>query len=134
MSTLQSDLDISLLMVEDDPVARNVILRMVERRFPACTIYTAENGREGLELYKQHSPELVISDINMPEMNGIDMAREIRTIDPDARFIVLTAYGNQSFLQTFTEIGFCAYLLKPVNFKELFTIIESCVGKSGGGG
>lgn len=120
----------SLLIVEDDKIARDVIVRMVGLKFPGYTIYAAENGRRGLELYKEHTPELVITDINMPEMDGIEMAREIRLISAEATYIVLTAYGNKSFFDQFNEIGYCAYLMKPIDFKELFAMIEKCSAES----
>ena len=126
MASVQSTSPFTLLIVEDDKTARDVIARMVGLKFPGCTILTADNGKMGLELYKEHRPGMVITDINMPEMDGIAMAREIRTMDADATYIVLTAYSNKSFLEQFKEIGYCAYLMKPVNFQELFAMIEKC--------
>ena len=99
---------------------------MVANEFPHCTINSAENGIMGLELYQELTPDLVITDINMPGMGGIEMAREIRSIDANARFIVMTAYSDKDLLEKFQEVGFCVYLLKPLNFEELFAAIEKC--------
>jgi len=121
-----SDSSFSLMIVEDDKAARDVIARMVGLKFPDFITYTAENGKQGLELFKEHAPDMVITDINMPEMDGIEMAREIRSIDNNVTYIVLTAYSNTSFLEKFTEIGYCAYLMKPIDFNKLFATIESC--------
>lgn len=126
MESYQSHPIFSVLIVEDDKAARDIMVRMVDLKFPRCTVYSAENGKRGLELFKAHSPEMVITDINMPVMDGIEMAREIRLIDANAIYIVLTAYGNQSFLDEFNEIGYCAYLMKPIDFKALFAVIEKC--------
>lgn len=126
MTTNETEKTFCLLMVEDDPVARTVILRMVERRFPNCVVHEAENGKEGLRLFEEHRPDIVVTDINMPEMDGVAMARAIRELDAGATFIVLTAYGNQRFVDELSAVGYCAYLLKPVNFKELFATIEKC--------
>jgi len=117
---------LSLLIVEDDKMALSIIVRMVANEFPHCTIHSAENGIMGLELYKELTPDLVITDINMPGMGGIEMAREIRSIDVNARFIVMTAYSDIDLLEKFQEIGFCVYLLKPLKFEELFAAIEKC--------
>jgi len=130
MTTDQSRTSFSLLIVEDDKAARDVIARMVGLKFPDCTIYTADNGRIGLELFKEHTPYMVITDINMPDMDGIEMAREIRAINASATYIVLTAYDNKGFFEQFEEIGYCAYLMKPVDFKELFAMIEMCRAQS----
>jgi YesN/AraC family two-component response regulator len=60
-------------------------------------------------------------------MNGIEMAREIRAINPDTAFVVLTAYGAEQFKKSFAEIGVCSFLNKPIDFQELFDSIESCI-------
>lgn len=125
MPTLQPD-SFSLMVVEDDRDARDILVRMVSLRYPHCTIYTADNGKMGLELYREHEPDIVLTDVNMPEMDGIEMAREIRLIKGNATYIVLTAYGDRGFFEKFQEIGYCGYLMKPINFKELFATIEKC--------
>lgn len=117
---------LSLLVVEDDLAARNIIVTMIGVRFRGCIVYTAENGREGLELFKKHKPPVVVTDINMPEMDGIEMAQAIRALDPNTAFLVLTAYGDQRFKESFSDVGFCSFLMKPVDFKELFASIERC--------
>lgn len=117
----------TLLMVEDDLTARELIVQMIEVRFPGCTVYTADNGREGLEVFKKQNPPLVVTDINMPVMDGLEMAREIRALNPDTSFLVLTAYGDEKFQKSFREVGFCSFLRKPVDFQELFDSIEICL-------
>ena len=88
----------SLLIVEDDNSACEIIARMSAKEFPNCTIQTAENGLIGLKLYKAITPDIVITDINMPVMDGIDMAREIKSVNPNVKFIVLTAYDDGKLL------------------------------------
>ena len=126
MASDQSRPKLSLLIVEDDKMALNIIVRMVGMEFPGCTIRTAENGIIGVQLYKELPPDIVLTDINMPQMGGIEMAREIRSIDVNATFIVMTAYSDKDLLERFREIGFCVYLLKPLNFEELFAGIKKC--------
>jgi YesN/AraC family two-component response regulator len=126
MASSPSRVPFSLLIVEDDKTARAITARMVALKFPECTIYSAEDGKRGLQLFKEHAPDIVLTDINMPEMDGIEMARQIRMLSPDATYIVLTAYGDKGFFEQFKEIGFCAYLMKPVDFQELFVTIEKC--------
>jgi YesN/AraC family two-component response regulator len=117
----------SLLLVEDDKAALDLLCVMISRKFPNSKIYFAENGKAGVELFKDHLPEIVITDINMPVMDGIEMAGEIKSIKADTQFIVLTAYSNRVYLEKFIEIGFCAYILKPVVFEKLFDAIENCI-------
>jgi YesN/AraC family two-component response regulator len=116
----------SLLLVEDDDMARGIITRIVASKFPECTIYAAENGKIGLELFKEHSPDLVVTDINMPEMDGIEMARQTKAINPDSSYIVLSANSDVKTVEKFKKIGYCAYLVKPLEFKALFDAIANC--------
>lgn len=126
MPALQSPPPFSLLIVEDDRSACDIIARMVGLRYPDCTIYTADNGLKGLELFKKHSPDIVLTDVNMPVMDGVELAREIRSIKAKATYIVLTAYSSKIIFEKFKDIGVCAYLLKPIDFEELFAAIEKC--------
>lgn len=126
MTTARSSDSFSLLFVEDDPIVCLAIGRMLAREFPGATVYTAENGRIGLELFKEHTPEIVITDINMPVMDGIEMAGKIKEIKSDTRFIVLTGYSEKNYQEKFSAIGFYEYIIKPVDLDKLFAVIEKC--------
>jgi len=126
MVTEQSIVSYSLLVVEDDTMVCLAIGRMIARQFPDATVYTAENGQIGLEIFKEHSPEIVITDINMPVMDGIEMAGKIKSIKVDTKFIVLTGYSDKNYLERFSEIGFDDYIVKPVELRKLFAAIEKC--------
>jgi YesN/AraC family two-component response regulator len=126
MVTEQALASFSLLFVEDDSMICMAIGRMIAMQFPDVTVYTAENGQIGLELFKEHTPDIVITDINMPIMDGIQMAREIKSIKTNTKFIVVTGYSNKNYLEKFSEIGFDDYIVKPVDFKKLFATIERC--------
>ena len=119
----------SILVVEDDSTTCVMLGTIIRHKFPDAAVYLAENGSIGAELFSEHTPELVITDINMPVMDGIEMATRIRALRPDARFIVLTAYSSKDYFERFSEIGFCEYLLKPVQFPALFAAIEKCLLK-----
>jgi YesN/AraC family two-component response regulator len=120
---------ISILAVEDDKVTREVLNLMIPRRFPDVTIYTTKNGKTAVELFKKHKPEIVITDIQMPEMDGIEMAGEIKAIEADTKFIVVTAYSNTSYYEKFNNIGFHDFLPKPIEFDKLFAAIEKCIAE-----
>jgi YesN/AraC family two-component response regulator len=121
---------ISLLIVEDDKETLAIITRMVAKKFPDYTVYGAENGVAGIEIFKQFNPDLVITDANMPVMDGVEMVRSIRRLGADKTFIVVTAYSDKVIFDTFRGLGVCAYLLKPLDFNELFASIEICITKS----
>ena len=120
---------LSLLLVEDDKSAIAVLNAMIQRKFPDIAIFTAADGRQGVELGKEHSPDIVITDINMPGMDGLQMAGEIKSIKPDTRIIVFTGYSDKIHLDNFDAIGISAYILKPIEFQQLFTAIEKCIAE-----
>ena len=118
---------LSLLIVEDDKLASEVTFIMVSQTFPNVTVYSAENGKMGVELFKKHNPDIVITDINMPGMDGIQMASEIKRINTDTKFIVLTGYSDKNYTKKFSEIGINDYIVKPIVFEKLFSSIERCI-------
>ncbi len=118
---------VSILIVDDDRVTREMTGLMVSRKFPNNTVYIANGGKTGLEQFKKHTPGLVITDIQMPEMDGMEMADAIKKINPDTRFIVLTAYGNTYFNEMFGKIGSNDLLSKPIEFDRLFALIEKII-------
>lgn len=116
----------SLLIVEDDQVIGEMLVKVIQRKYREATIYCAGNGQIGVDLFKKHRPDIVITDINMPVMNGIEMAAGIKAIQADAHMIVMTAYSDKAHFEKFSDIGFCAYLLKPIILPTLFAAIEKC--------
>ena len=120
---------ISMLIVEDEKMICEVLDIMISRKFPDAALYFAENGKLGVELFKKHLPEIVITDIQLPVMDGIEMAGEIRSIQIGTRFIVLTAFSNSDYYDKFTKIGFHDFLTKPIEFDKLFTAIEKCIAE-----
>lgn len=125
----QSKSKLSIMIAEDDENARETLCLMVKMKFPDAKINSAEDGSKGLELFKTYTADIVITDVSMPVMNGIEMAAKIKSIKADTKFIVLTAYNEKIFFEKFSEIGFSSYILKPIEFKKLFVAIEKCVAE-----
>jgi len=117
---------LSLLYVEDDEFARKITCKLISMGFPELIIHQAENGKVGLELFKEHTPDIVISDINMPIMNGIQMAREIRSFSPHAPIIIVTAHSDKRHLDDILNMGIAHCVAKPIDHKRLFEAIEAC--------
>ena len=118
---------IAILYVEDDPVTRNILGKMFPLKFPDIEFHTAGNGKIGLEQYKNLSPDIVITDINMPVMDGIKMAAEIKTLHSDAIIIIISAYSDTNYLLDAIDIGVNHYILKPIDYKKLFATIGKCI-------
>jgi two-component system, cell cycle sensor histidine kinase and response regulator CckA len=118
---------ISLLYVEDDPVTRETICTVLAKKFPAMSIHTAENGEAGLALFREHRPDIVLTDISMPVMDGIQMARSIRCLNPASNIIVATAISDTHHLLEAIQIGISRYVLKPIDFSMLFEALYDCI-------
>ena len=118
-------IDIAVLYVEDDKSARYGMGELLRRR--VRTLLEAENGAQGLELFREHRPEVVVTDINMPVMGGLAMTREIKALDRRAQVIVTTAYSDTSDLMQAIEVGVDAYVVKPVDQQKLVEALEKCV-------
>lgn len=112
-----------LLYVEDDASIREEMIEILELDFEH--FHVAVNGEEGLKMYKEFNPDIVISDIQMPIMDGISMAKEILSINPDAKIILTTAFNEAGYLEQAKNIGVSDYVNKPVNITELFEKLDA---------
>ncbi len=110
--------DLSVLLVEDDAAVRAPVESMLGALFRE--VRSAADGQEGLECYRQMRPDLVISDISMPRMDGLAMARAIRKERVDQPLIFSTAHGDSDLLMRAIELNVEGYLIKPVAQGALF--------------
>jgi YesN/AraC family two-component response regulator len=121
---------VSILLVEDEEAILKLLVTILARKFPDVVLSTAVNGRKGLEFFKAHKTDIVITDIKMPEMGGVQMADKIRAIKPDTKFIILTGHPGKS-LDQLSGFGFDHYIMKPVVFEALFAAIRQCLAEIG---
>ncbi len=117
-------LAVSVLYVEDEPLTRAVFARILARK--VSILYQAENGEEGLELFKMHRPDIVISDVRMPVMDGIEMSRRIKSLEGNSKIIITTAHSDATILLNSIDAGIDKYILKPVEVEILFSALENC--------
>jgi YesN/AraC family two-component response regulator len=118
---------ISLLVAEDDMTVRILLKAIINKKFPGATVHLAENGRAGVDLFKLHQPEIVITDISMPVMDGIQMAREIRALRAAAKIIVISACDEAHYCEIFGQIGIEDFIVKPIMLVRLLAVIEKCL-------
>jgi YesN/AraC family two-component response regulator len=123
-------LDVAVLYVEDEEFTRAAVSAPLSRRVQ--TLLQAENGREGLELFRLHRPGIVITDIRMPVMDGLTMAREIKALDERAQIIVTTAHNDTNYFLDAIDIGIDRYVLKPIDHEKLFSGLEKCMATING--
>ncbi len=116
--------DISVLYVEDEAFTRLEIQQFLRRR--VREVYIAENGDEGLALFREKHPDVVLTDIRMPVMDGLKMAREIRSLDRDVPIIITTAHSDAPYMMDAIEVGVDQYVIKPVDMEKLSAAIGKC--------
>lgn len=114
--------DIRILYVEDEQIIRNLYVPFIEEK--TSNLYIAENGGKGLELFKKHKPDLVISDIRMPIMDGLEMTSKIKEIDLKCRIIIITAFSQQEYFTRAIKLGVNGFLVKPVTKDDLMAVID----------
>ncbi len=108
---------LSLLYVEDEPLIRQNAVEYLARY--CHTVYEAKDGVEGLEMYKQHQPDIIISDINMPRLGGLDFASKVRELDKSTPIILATAHTKTEYLLKAVELQLIKYLVKPITSEKL---------------
>ncbi|EAL2179113.1 response regulator transcription factor [Campylobacter jejuni] len=119
--------ELIILVVEDEVKARESMINILSERF--SKVIGAQNGDEGLKKFKKFKSDLVITDIAMPIMDGLDMAREIKEISDDVPIVVLSAYSEKERLLRSIDIGIDKYLIKPVDIEELFKVLDYLIGE-----
>jgi len=117
--------NLTLLYVEDNQDAREMTSIILEDFFGEVIL--GVDGVDGFQKFQQHSIDLVITDINMPNMNGIEMCEKIREIDNDIPLIVLSAHNEDTYFMQSIQIGINGYILKPIDIEHLTNLINRVV-------
>ncbi len=126
-SITQSCKELKLLYVEDEDDIREATAELLNNFF--TTIVTAVDGQDGLNKYNQNDFDIIISDINMPNLSGVEMANAIREKDKDISILFLTAHNESSCLFDGIRIGVDGYILKPVDLDQLVATLAKAVEK-----
>ena len=114
--------DMPLILVAEDDTSNYLLFEVLLNKI--YRILHARNGLEAIQLFKNYSPQLILMDIKMPEMDGYEATREIRKISQTVPIIAVTAYAFTKDEELILSSGFNAYLAKPVNANQLRQTIE----------
>lgn len=113
-----------ILIVEDEQIVIDVLKLLLDKLY---LLEVAKNGKEALIKYEEFNPDIIISDISMPILNGIEMAKEIRKNDINTKIIFLSALSDIDTLLNVSNLKLSKYIVKPVESNELFDSINNCI-------
>jgi DNA-binding NarL/FixJ family response regulator len=116
---------IKILIADDHPVVREGLTAMISREPDFKVIGEAKDGIEAVDRAKELKPDIVLIDLRMPEMDGVEAIRQIAVTEPDIRFIILTTYSDDEYIFRGIEVGARAYLLKDAPRDDLFKAIRA---------
>ncbi|MGA1931790.1 response regulator transcription factor [Arcobacter sp. YIC-464] len=117
--------NIKVLFVEDDDIARQNGVEYLENYFDF--VYEASNALDALKLYEKEQPHIIITDIQMPKLNGLEFVQRIRQKDKKVQVIVISAFCDKDYLFKAIELQLVKYLVKPVDDKKFDEAISLCV-------
>ena len=116
--------NIKILYVEDEKFIRENAVSYLRRLF--YDVYEAKDAFEALDIVNTKKPHIIITDIKMPTMTGIELVKKIRETNKDIQIIMLTAFTDTSYLIEAVELGLVKYLVKPVMHDKLFPALQIC--------
>ena len=115
----------TILYVEDDEGVRTINSRFLNRMFKK--LYEAKDGEEGLAFYKKYHPDIILTDIRMPKMDGITLSKNIRKTDKDTKIIISTAFSDKDYLLEAIELRLEKYIIKPLTSRNLIPALLKAV-------
>ena len=117
--------DFTLLYVEDNKIIQKIVKVILQTHFKE--IYLADDGEKGIKLYQEKNPDIVLADISMPNMNGLDMISKIKKLNSNQRIALLTGYSNITYLNKAINMGVDKYILKPIQPKQMLDALQDIV-------
>lgn len=115
----------TILYIEDDEGVRTINSRFLNRMFNE--LYEAKDGEEGYELYKKYHPDIILTDIKMPKLDGISLAKKIRQKDKTTKIIISTAFSEKPYLMDAIELNLEKYIIKPLTSRNLMPALSKAV-------
>src|SRR5262249_3291477 len=115
---------ITVLCVDDHPLVLDGIMQKINRQPDMSVVATATDGRQAVELYKRHRPDVTVMDLHPPGMSGLDAIQAIRAENPKARIVVLTMYQGDEDIFRALKSGAATYLLKDIPSDDLIRAVR----------
>jgi len=119
-----------LLIVEDEPIIRRGILSLVNfQELDISEVFEASDGKAALDIFTEKSPDLLLADINMPKMNGLQLAEACKSIKPGVKICLITGYDYFDYAVKALRLGVDEYILKPVSKKDISEVLRKLTKK-----
>lgn len=115
---------ITVLCVDDHPLVLDGIMQKINRQPDMTVVATATDGKQAVDLFKRHRPDVTVMDLQLPGMSGLDAIQAIRSENPKARIVVLTMYSGDEDICQALEAGAATYLLKDTLSEDLVRVIR----------
>ena len=123
-----------IFIVEDRPVMRAMVREFVQNAFPDCTVIDAPDGTSAMELCAEHKPRLVLMDVRLPDVNGIELTARIKAETPSTSVIVLSSSSGPVYFEQARLAGADAYIVKDRLFADLIPVMADILGPGGARG
>ncbi len=115
----------SILVIDDDEMHLALMQRVLQDG--GYEVYTTADGPQGIEIYKEHPPDLVLLDLGLPSANGLEVIRKLKAVDPNARIIVITGYPSDESAAVAFRYGAIEYIEKPIDIDKLLDNVRSAL-------
>jgi len=113
-----------VLIVEDSLMIRELLQKALEKC--GCIVCAvAKNGKEGIEMFEKHKPDVVFTDLSMPIMHGTDAIKCIKEINPDAKIVVLSAMGDDEMIAQVKSLGVSHFIKKPFDLHQIIAVLAT---------
>lgn len=125
MTDTQSTVPVRVMLVDDHPVVRSGLATLLDSLGDITVVAAVGDGREAVERYRALEPDVVLMDLSMPGLDGVDATAEIRRDHPEARIVVLTSFGERRRIAAALDAGACGYLLKDSGRDDVVAAVHA---------
>lgn len=115
----------SILVIDDEKSIRDMLRAGLTQY--GYNFYDAADGKSGVEVYKRTRPDIVLTDVKMPEMSGLELTRALKKIEYDTDIVIMTGFGSEELVIEALRSGASNYIKKPISFNELFNILDGII-------
>ncbi len=124
-------MEIKILIADDHGITRDGLRALLEKEENITVIGEAKNGREAVQIAMEYQPDIIVMDINMPELNGMEATRQILSQTTQTKIIVLSMFSERRYVSSMLKLGVSGYLLKSSAFEELVKAIHAVMNNQG---